>query len=140
MIRGAFLVALAVLLATSGCTREKRVLDPAQPMTDLIGATDPRLAQYLGNRFQIAQGGRVFLWEGCGACHDDQKARSKGFADLYHAVLHHGAPTSRLTIEQRWQVCAYLAQLPAFDPAARRRQDLDQQGEARGNNWSGPVT
>jgi len=29
---------------------EKRVLDPAQPMTDLIGAHDSRLAQYLGLR------------------------------------------------------------------------------------------
>ncbi|MGF7147326.1 mono/diheme cytochrome c family protein [Sphingomonas zeicaulis] len=139
-----------LLLGLTACDQERRSIDGEQPVTDPIGATDPRWAQYDGNVWQVAQGGRYFTWYRCGRCHG---ATAKDLLDLadgrwhhggtpdriYAAITRHGPAAAQIPSEQRWQLAAYVRQLPLLDPARRRRQDLDQTGEAQGAAWSGPI-
>ena len=108
--------------------------------------SEPRQA----NAYQASQGGRYFAWFGCGSCHgegaqggldlSDGAWRHGASADRIYAVIaRHGALGARILPEQRWQLAAYVGQLPEIDRALRRRQDLDEVGEAQGNNWPGPV-
>jgi mono/diheme cytochrome c family protein len=141
---------IAAGLVLSGCSREKRLVDADQSVTAPLSAADPRTSQYRDNAFQVSQGGRYFVWYGCNACHS-QTAR--GAADLgdrswrhgdtidriFASIADHGALGLRIPLEQRWQLAAYLSQLPTLDPALRRRQDLDQAGEAQAGVWNGPV-
>ncbi|MBW8786073.1 MAG: c-type cytochrome [Novosphingobium sp.] len=144
------MVLFAAVLAMSGCSREKRVIDADQPVTERIGAQDPRAHQFGDNLFQVSQGGRYFAWYGCNGCHGEN---ARGRADLADGHWRHGAtvdrvfasitghgPTGlRIPVEQRWQLAAYVQQLPRLDPAYRRRQDIDQVGEAQADQWQGPV-
>jgi hypothetical protein len=136
--------------ALSACSREARVIDPDQPLTAPVGASDPRHGQFTDNLYQIAQGGRYFAWYGCGACHGaqargtldlaDPRAKGGGSIDkLYAAIAAHGPLGKRIPTEQLWQLAAYVGQLPKLDPALRRRQDRDQAAEPQANQWSGPL-
>ncbi len=146
--RGA--IPLGALLVLAACSNEKRVLDADQPVTDPVGAHDPRTAQFQDNAYQVAQGGRYFTWYGCGGCHGngaqgvnnlaDNQWRHGGSADrVYASIAAHGRLGAGIPAEQRWQLAAYVHQLPSLDPAYRRRQDNDQLGEPQGSNWSGPI-
>lgn len=140
---------LPILLALSACSNEQRILDADQPVTDLVGPGDARMGQFFGNAWQVAQGGRYFAWYGCTGCHggatrgrlDLGDPRRQGIpADrLYAAIAGHGPLGARIQPEQRWQLTAYVAQLPALDPALRRRQDKDETGEGEAGTWAGPV-
>lgn len=141
---------MTLLLGLAACGQERRVIDREQPLTDPISATDPRWTQYSGNAWQVAQGGRYFVWYGCARCHG---AAAKGAVDLgdthwrhamppdraYTAINRHGRIAAGIPTEQRWQLAAYVQQLPSVDPARRRRQDLDQSAEAQKESWSGPL-
>lgn len=138
---------LAAALALAGCSREKRVIDVEQPLTDPVGMSDPRIAQFAANAFQISQGGRYFSWYGCGDCHGagkpsdlaDFRKRPVPFDETYRAIASHQGYVGRIPTEQRWQLAAYVRQLPDLDPAYRKRQDIDQSGEPTGSTWKGPV-
>jgi len=141
---------ITATLPLSACSREARVIDPDQPVTTPVGASDPRQGQFADNLFQVAQGGRYFAWYGCGACHDaqargaldlaDAKSKAGGSIDrLYGAIAAHGPLGARIPTEQLWQLAAYVRQLPELDPALRRRQDLDQAAEPQAHQWSGPL-
>lgn len=147
-MRGAAM--LAVLLALTACSKEKRILDADQPMTDPVGSQDPRTKQFQDNAYQVSQGGRYFTWYGCGGCHGNGAQGPNNLADgywhhgstadrVYASIAKHGKLGARVPVEQRWQLAAYVQQLPMLDPAYRRRQDNDQLGEPQGDNWSGPV-
>lgn len=141
---------LILLLLLAACSKEKRVLDADQPVTDPIGPQDPRTRQFQDNAFQVAQGGRYFAWYGCSNCHGDG---ARGPLDLaagrwrhgstpdrvYAAISGHGALGARIQPEQRWQLAAYVQQLPKLDPAYRRRQDTDQVGEPQASHWTGSI-
>ena len=45
----------------------------------------------------------------------------------------------RMPEEQLWEVSAYVLHLEKTKPAARRRQDLDQQGQPQGASWTGAI-
>ncbi len=141
-------VALPGLLA--GCGKERRLLDPDQPITAPTSSTDPRLPAFHGNALQVSQGGRYFTWYGCGGCHggdaqgprdlaDMRWRRGSGVDQVYASIAAHGKLGARIPPEQLWQLAAYVAQLPGLDPAYRRRQDADQRGEAEGATWRGPL-
>ena len=141
---------IMLLLGLAACGQERRTLDGEQPVTDPIGASDPRWRQYGDNAWQLAQGGRYFAWYGCAGCHDAGAGGTRDLGDarwrhgatpdrIYAAITRHGAAAARIPAEQRWQLAAYVRQLPSRDPARRRRQDLDQNGEARGTAWTGPI-
>jgi len=136
------------------CTRESRTIGPEQPQTPPNGANDPRIANFEGNAYQIAQGGRYFTWYGCGTCHTEgapgrrdlaleMTRRSRSFDTVYALIAgHRGVPVdyaARIPIEQLWQISAYVRSLPGIKPELRRRQTLDQTGEPQASNWSGPV-
>jgi cytochrome c oxidase cbb3-type subunit 3 len=140
----------AALLVLAACSKEKRVLDADQPVTDPIGSADPRARQFQDNAYQMAQGGRYFAWYGCGGCHgsgargaldlgDGQWRRGSTPDRVYAAIAGHGALGARIQPEQRWQLAAYVQQLPRLDAAKRRRQDIDQAGEPQAGSWTGPV-
>ena len=136
----------------SACTAERRPTGPEQPQTPPNGSGDPRIAMFESNAYQLAQGGRYFAWYGCGGCHSDgakgaldlsdgQWRRGGAFNQVYAAVAdgHGGGGAGRIPIEQNWQIAAYVRSLKDIPPAKRRRQDLDQQAEPQGANWSGPL-
>lgn len=137
-------------LALSGCSKESRLTDADQPVTAPSGSADPRAAQYRDNAFQVSQGSRYFSWYGCGGCHAAGAAgalniakgrwRRGGTIDrIFASITGHGQLGQRIPIEQRWQLAAYVMQLPGLDPALRRRQDLDSVGEAQASQWRGPI-
>ena len=154
-MRGAIAYIWPFLLALSlaACSKEGRKLDPGQPQTAPAGPDDPRAAQFDGNVFQVAQGGRYFTWYGCGTCH---RPESRGVLDLADRTWRHGGEVDavyrsiaerhgqraygrHIPAEQLWQMTAYVRQLGTLDPARRRRQDTDQRGEPQAQSWGGPL-
>ncbi len=146
---------LMSVVALAGCSAQSRSIGPDVPQTEPLGAQDPRAARYERNAYQVAQGGRYFTWYGCGVCHGsdasaplnlNDKLWSHG-SDLdqvfrYIARGHAGALATygeRIPTEQLWQITAYVRTLPQLKPEKRRRQDVDQAGEAQGSGWTGPV-
>lgn len=144
-----------VALALAGCGGESRTLGPDLPQTAPTGAQDPRAARYERNGYQLAQGGRYFAWYGCAECHGGEARGALNLGDKvwthgsaldqvygFIATRHPGNPPgygTRIPAEQLWQVTAYVRTLSTLKPEKRRRQDLDQVGEAQGSNWPGPV-
>jgi cytochrome c oxidase cbb3-type subunit 3 len=137
----------------SACSAEKRSIGPEQPLTPPRGATDPRIALLESNVYQVSQGGRYFTWYGCGTCHasgargfldlgDGRWRRGGGFDQIYGAIAtgHNPPYADRIPVEQLWQITGYVRSLTTLEPAKRRRQDFDQQGEPQGDNWTGPVS
>lgn len=123
------------------------------PQTPPISDVDPRIPDYQANFYQVAQGGRYFSWYGCSGCHSDgagsvldlgdgKWASGGGFAHVFtsiagrHGRLRYG---ERVPTEQLWQLAAYVRDLPAHTPEKRRRNAVDQAGEAQGAWWSGPL-
>lgn len=142
------IAALLVVVATSqaGCSRERRQIDPDQPLTAPTGAADPRISRFQDNAFQIAQGARYFAWYGCNACHGTHPQGSAdlahsrlGLDGLYTAIADHGSLGRRIPSEQLWQLAAYVHRLARFDPSQRQRQDLDQAAEPQAGQWKGPL-
>jgi cytochrome c oxidase cbb3-type subunit 3 len=148
-------LALALVAMSAGCSKESRTLGPDLPQTPPAGAYDPRAAKYEGNVYQISQGGRYFKWFGCAGCHgsdakgglnlgDMQSAHGGDLEDVYVFIARGhpgdlGGYGDRIPAEQLWQLTAYVRSLPELTPERRRRQDLDQTGEAKGRSWSGVV-
>jgi hypothetical protein len=75
---------------------------PAPPVTAPTGINDSRQKLYETNRFEQAEGGRLFRWTGCDACHtesatgaahlpDDRWAHGGATAQIYRTVAA-GAP------------------------------------------------
>lgn len=141
--------------AVAGCSAESRTVGADLPQTEPNSGRDPRAGKYEGNAYQIAQGGRYFTWYGCAGCHgsgatgardlDDKVwAHGSDLRQVYRFIArgHPGALANlgeRIPSEQLWQITAYVRTLPQLTPEKRRRQDLDQVGEAQGNRWTGPV-
>jgi mono/diheme cytochrome c family protein len=148
-------MAALVALSLSACSGEKRTLGSDLPQSAPTGPDDPRVAAYEQNAFQVSLGGRYFTWYGCGSCHGDsakgrldlsraERRRAASFDQVYAMIAQHRQPDgasygSRIPIEQLWQITAYVRELPSTPPEKRRRQDIDQQGEPQGDNWTGPV-
>ena len=137
----------------AGCSKEARTLAADLPQTPPHDAADPRIAKYQGNAYQVSQGGRMFTWYGCAACHaagarggldlgDGRWRHGGGFDRVYGFIAHgHGAATppygDKIPVEQLWQITAYVRNLSNVPPEQRQRQDHDQQGEPQGATWSG---
>ncbi len=146
------LVCLQVALL--GCNAEKRDLDPSAPATAPTSRLDARSELYEKNAFEQSEGGRVFRWSGCGACHTDG---APGFANLADDTWRYGGSTpeiylsiqagrpgmpayaSRLSSQSLWQIAGYLHVLHTIKPPMRRRQDNAQQGEPSAATWTGPL-
>lgn len=149
LMKSRCLHAFSFLMALTSCSNEQRILEADQPVTDPVGPADPRTRQFQANAWQVAQGGRYFAWYGCDGCHGSARGpldlanphRRHGSSAnrIYASITRHGTLGARIQPEQRWQLAAYVAQLPTLDPAMRRRQDRDQVGEARANAWPGPI-
>jgi cytochrome c oxidase cbb3-type subunit 3 len=141
--------------AVTGCEPEKRALAPTAPLTDPSGPADERASIFEDSFWQVSEGSLYFTWYGCGACHgesakgvldlgDDRWLYGGSMADVFASIAN-GRPAgmpayrSRMPQEQLWQVSAYVRQLHKTKPAARRRQDLDQQGQPQAATWTGAV-
>ena len=146
------LILIAAMSGLAGCTQEARQIGPTVPQTAPVGNADPRIAAYQSNVYQVAQGGRYFLWYGCSSCHaegapghldlarQDQR-RGNGFAQVFDVIAHGHGPSdyaNRIPVEQLWQVTAYVRDLPLHYPEKRRRLAADQTAEPTGANWTGP--
>ena len=145
----------ACVVALSACTAEKRAIGPSPPASRPTGRNDPRIQGYQDNVFQISEGGRMFVWNGCGACHtetSDGPARLTDHlwryggdtADIYASIADGrpgGMPAygAKIAGEQIWQIAAYLKKQPSSPPAKRSRESSAQQGEPRGAVWKGPI-
>jgi mono/diheme cytochrome c family protein len=146
---------LAVMAAgVVACAPEKRAVGPSPPLSAPVGLNDPRARLYETNAYQIAEGGRMFLWNGCGPCHGETSA---GAARLTDKVWAHGGRTTqiyasiadgrpsmpayanRIPPEQIWQIAGDVRGLPDLPADKRRRQASDQAGEPQGDAWGGPV-
>lgn len=149
MNSGGALLAL-LMLALSGCSREARLIASDQPQTAPHGRADPRSQRYLGNVYQVAQGGRYYSWYGCAACHgpvgtsatDLSNGSRLGVPDLYAAIAAgHGAAgySTRIPSEQVWQIAAFIRDLADHTPAHNRRNAIDQIAEPQGSRWQGPL-
>lgn len=143
---------IVVATALTACSVEKRAVGPDQPSTPPEGPGDARIALVDDNAYQLSQGGRYFSWYGCAACHAQSAPGRRDltgarwrygdrFDRLYRAIADDHSPPygARVPTEQLWQITAYVRSLATLDPAKRRRQDLDQRGEPRASNWTGPV-
>jgi putative transposase len=53
-----------LVLALASCSEEVRTSGAELPQTPPTSAQDPRAANYEGNAYQVAQGGRYFTWYG----------------------------------------------------------------------------
>ncbi len=141
--------------ALAGCQREARDLGADPPLTAPIGAGDPRAARFVVNAYQIAAGGRLFGWLGCQACHgesvrgaadlaDNRRAFGGSVASVYASIAKGrpgGMPSydGKASPQEIWQLTAYVRDLRKNPSVQRRRQDLDQAGEAQGASWKGPL-
>lgn len=151
--------ALVVLGAASvlltGCEVEKRRIGPSEPGSPPIGQGDMRARIYDTNRFEQAQGGRLFRWAGCDGCHgeaapgyanltDTAWRRGGSTVDIYRAIAD-GAPgmppyAARLTPQQTWQVAGYVSGLHRMKANQRVRSSNAQAGEPSGATWAGPLS
>lgn len=146
---------MVLAVALGGCSAESRSVGPDLPQTSPSAAADPRTVKYERNAYQVSQGGRYFTWYGCGKCHgsdasgaqnlnDKLWVHSSDFDKVYRFIAggHAGTLASYgklIPTEQLWQITAYVRTLPTLKPEKRRRQDIDQVGEAQGATWPGPV-
>lgn len=142
---------IAVLAMLAACSKEARTLAPDLPQTPPRGASDPRVAKYQDNVYQVAQGGRYFAWAGCGACHaagasggrdlgDGRSVHGSGFDQVYASIAyrHPGLRYAEtIPVEQMWQITAYVRDLSKVPIEKRRRADRDQQDEPQGSTWTG---
>ena len=140
------------LISVTACSKEARNLGPSVPQTAPAGSSDPRIALYQQNFFQIAQGGRYFAWYGCQGCHDEQASGVRNLVDgrwrhggnfdqLFASIAdRHGglAYGVKVPTEQLWQMTAFVADQPLHPPEKRRRLAVDQQGEPVASTWAGP--
>jgi cytochrome c oxidase cbb3-type subunit 3 len=147
-----YMLAIGALLAVSACSSEARQVMPTAPQTEPTGDNDARIGQYQDNLYQVSQGGRYFAWYGCAGCHaensqgalnltDSEWRHGFGFAQVYSAIaMRHGRLDyrRRVSVEQLWQITAYVRDLSSHTPEKRRRVALDQQAEPVGDNWQGP--
>ena len=146
-----WIIGLLAMAVATGCEYEKRPVGPDRPLSPPNGAADARIQFYEKNAWQMANGGRLFTWYGCGACHD---AQAKGFMSLrggrlvafqvvYGAIANggDGMPKykDRMPTESIWQLAAYVRSLRTLKDTKRERGDLDQKGEPTGAKWAGPV-
>lgn len=147
---------LAAALLVGGCQPERRDLSLGQPITAPTGPADPRAKLFDTNRYQVSQGGRLFVWYGCPACHDgsatgarnlgDRLWRYGGSVDQVYQSIAKGRPDGMPAYEGRipplvlWQITGYVRQLPQWQPQKRRRQDVDTAAEPQGGQWRGPLT
>ncbi len=156
MTRGCRIAALVLSAAAlAGCAPEKRDLSTTSPLTDPASPHDQRAAMFEENLWDVSQGSLYFTWYGCGHCHGDD---AKGVLDLADDRWRYGdsikdvfasiadgraggmpAYRNRMPEEQLWEVSAYVLHLEKTKPAARRRQDLDQQGQPQGASWTGAI-
>lgn len=151
-VRGARFGLALVASSLAGCTQEARLIAADQPQTAPTAPSDPRIPRYLGNYYQVSQGGRYFTWYGCGNCHG---AGAKGAADLtngrqqdvgriYAAIAFdhpdaHPGYAQRIPTEQVWQMAAFVRDLAKHQPSFNRRNANDLQGEPQGVRWQGPL-
>ena len=141
--------------ALASCAPEKRELTPTAPLTDPSNRADQRVSIFEGNFWNVSQGSLYFTWYGCGRCHGDD---AKGVLDLGDERWRYGgsikdifdsiadgrqggmpAYRSRMSEEQLWEVSGYVLHMHKINPAARRRQDLDQQGQPQATSWTGAI-
>jgi cytochrome c oxidase cbb3-type subunit III len=130
--QGGGILAFALLLALSACDRETRdsrgtPLPEGGPSTS---RPDPRPAAYEGNAFQIAQGQRYYAWMNCAGCHfhggggigpplmDSDWRYGGSMPQIVDTILEgrpNGMPSfkDRITLQQAWQLAAYVRSLSA---------------------------
>jgi cytochrome c oxidase cbb3-type subunit 3 len=142
---------MMMLAAGASCSKEGRTLVAGQPQTPPTGANDPRIPAYADNVYQVSQGGRYFIWYGCGTCHTlnapapmnlaSQMRQGRSLATVYDDIADRHAIRygDKIPVEQLWQISAYVLDRAKTDPAKTRRADMDGRGEPQGNAWQGAV-
>jgi cytochrome c oxidase cbb3-type subunit 3 len=152
--RLAVAAACVVMSALAACSPEKRNVGPSPPGTAPTGVTDSRQTLYATNRFEQAEGGRLFRWAGCDACHtetstgaanlpDGRWAHGGTIAEIYRSIAA-GAPgmpayENRIPSRQIWQMAGYVKSLPQTKAMQRRRASAAQAGEPSGASWTGAL-
>jgi cytochrome c oxidase cbb3-type subunit 3 len=150
----AVLLASICAIALGGCEVEKRRLGPSPPASPPVGTADRRAELYASNRHEASEGGRMFHWFACDACHTDPAPGDLDLADavwrrggsvpaIYQAIATGGpgmpAYAGRIPPEQIWQIAGYVHGLHELKPSQRRRNANAQQGEPSGSSWTGPL-
>jgi cytochrome c oxidase cbb3-type subunit 3 len=148
-----FVAGCAVVIVLAGCSAEKRAVGPAPPATAPTGVGDIRQKHFETNRFEQAEGGRLFRWAGCGSCHtesasgaanlsDDRWEHGGSVAEIYQTIASGAAGpghSARFTPQELWQISGYLKALPKTKPNMRRRNNAAQAGEPSGAKWAGAL-
>ena len=149
-----FAMAAVCGVAISGCEVEKRAIGPSEPSSQPTSSADGRTKLYASNRYEMAEGGRMFRWFGCDGCHTDPAAgylnlgdnawRRGGSVPAIYLSIANGAPgmpayAGRLPPQQIWRLSGYVHQLHTIKPEVRRRNANAQGGEPSGSNWNGPL-
>jgi cytochrome c oxidase cbb3-type subunit 3 len=141
-------------IAISACDVEKRAIGPSEPSSPPTGAADGRAKRYGTNRYEQAEGGRMFRWFGCDGCHTDPAPgyldladsswRRGGAMSAIYLSIANGAPgmppyAGRIPPQQIWQLAGYVRGLHAVKSEVRRRTANAQGGEPSGSTWKGPL-
>jgi cytochrome c oxidase cbb3-type subunit 3 len=148
---GATLAACGAGLLLCACAPEKRDIAASQPSSPPTAPDDPRAPYYERNAYQVSQGGRLFGWYGCKACHargaeggldlaDGRWRRGGRTGEVYGSIAAgpaHGY-AGRITDEQLWQLTAYVRRMKDLSPAQERRQAADTVAEPQAAQWTGP--
>jgi cytochrome c oxidase cbb3-type subunit 3 len=144
----------AASLALAGCEVEKRSVGPSPPSSPPTGLSDQRQGFFQANRYEQSEGGRMFRWFGCDACHGETapaplrlangRWRYGGsVAELYRSIAdgRPGMPAyaGRITSRQIWQLAGYVYSRPRLRPSARQRQSAAQMGEPSAATWPGAL-
>ncbi len=148
------MIGCALVAMLSGCSAEKRDIGPSPPSTAPTGVNDSRQKLYETNRFEQAEGSRLFRWAGCDGCHTESATGAANLADgqwthggstaqIYETIAG-GAPRmpaygAQFTPQQLWQLSGYVKSLPKIKPDMRRRNNAAQQGEPSGSTWQGAL-
>jgi hypothetical protein len=151
--RNAALAGSAALML-GACEVEKRSIGPSPPSSPPTHIADQRGRFYQSNRYEQSEGGRMFRWFGCDACHGETAPAGLRLADghwryggsvpeLYRSIAYGrpGMPAydRRVTSQQIWQMAGFVSSRPTLRAALRRRQSAAQMGEPSAATWSGAL-
>jgi cytochrome c oxidase cbb3-type subunit 3 len=135
----------ALLVALSGCEREKR---PFQTMPPYGVASAPGPRGYDDNAWAVAEGKRLFRWYNCNGCHAnggggmgpalmDHEWRYGSSPESIVATVLQGRPNGmpafagRIPVDQAWQIASYVRSMSGLlrSDVATSRSDSISPGQ-----------